>query len=64
MAKLITYVCDEPGCINTFNIDNGPDVFPKGWYSQVLCMGRKIKHLCPECYKKMCASDNGFLGGD
>lgn len=63
MGKLITYTCDE--ChVNTYQVINDQDHIPPGWYMKVTHMGRSIKFICNSCYKKMCTSDNGFLGGD
>ena len=63
MAKVITYTCDD--CQKAkYQIINDQDKFPPGWYSSISNMGRSVKILCPDCYKRMCMTDNGFLGGD
>lgn len=68
MGKVIVYTCDGEACKgdhgSSETIVNAPDCIPEGWYTQVSCMGRSIKYLCPDCYKRMCMTDNGFLGGD
>ena len=64
MGKQIIYSCDGLGCSSEVKMANIPDQIPKGWYTKVSHMGRTVEYLCPECYRKMCKSDNGFLGGD